>query len=65
MKEDDEGESRRQKAKEIAKMASTAMEEGGSSHLSMTLFIHDIKHQARKKILSHEQKTTCCNESFQ
>ncbi|KAF9599012.1 hypothetical protein IFM89_033357 [Coptis chinensis] len=49
MCKDDEGEMRRQKAIELAKLAREAMEEGGSSYLSMTLFMNDIKQQQLKK----------------
>ncbi|KAF9599004.1 hypothetical protein IFM89_033349 [Coptis chinensis] len=49
MHEDDEGQERRKRTKDFAKMAKEAMEEGGSSYLSMTLMIQDIKNQANKK----------------
>ncbi|KAF9599002.1 hypothetical protein IFM89_033347 [Coptis chinensis] len=49
MDENDEGEGRRRKARELAELASKAMEEGGSSYLSLTLLIEDIKHEANKR----------------
>ncbi|KAK9079334.1 hypothetical protein SSX86_001005 [Deinandra increscens subsp. villosa] len=52
MEEGKEGEERRKRAKELSKMASKAIEEGGSSHRNMTRLIEDIKNQARSKNLS-------------
>nr|UHH90531.1 UDP-glycosyltransferase [Nicotiana benthamiana] len=40
-----QGEDRRTKAKEIAKMAKRALEEGGSSYLNIEALIQDIKQQ--------------------
>ncbi|KAF9599005.1 hypothetical protein IFM89_033350 [Coptis chinensis] len=58
MDENNEGEGRRKRARELAEMASKAMEEGGSSHLSLTLLIEDIKDQASKR----ESEQTLNNE---
>ncbi|PWA60485.1 UDP-glucuronosyl/UDP-glucosyltransferase [Artemisia annua] len=43
-----EGKVRRNRAKEFGDMAKRAMEEGGSSHLNMTLMIQDIIEQLAK-----------------
>ncbi|KAI3956945.1 hypothetical protein MKX01_000979 [Papaver californicum] len=40
----EEGEERRKRAREIGVKAKKAMEEGGSSHFNMTLFIQDMMH---------------------
>ncbi|KAF6167745.1 hypothetical protein GIB67_017240 [Kingdonia uniflora] len=42
MDESEEGGKRRKKANKLGKKARIAMEEGGSSHLNITLFIQDI-----------------------
>ncbi|KAF5179527.1 Glycosyltransferase [Thalictrum thalictroides] len=57
MDEGERGEIRREKARELRKMARSAMEEGGSSHLNMTLFIQDIMHHARKKSVHSDKET--------
>ncbi|KAF8364641.1 hypothetical protein HHK36_033385 [Tetracentron sinense] len=49
MDEGEEGEERRKRARELGEMAKRAMEEGGSSHLNMTLLIQDIMHQVSEK----------------
>ncbi|XP_021908551.1 UDP-glycosyltransferase 73C1-like, partial [Carica papaya] len=46
MEEDEEGERRRQRAKELAEMAKKAVEEGGSSHRNLTMLIDDLKQQS-------------------
>ncbi|KAI3472020.1 hypothetical protein Pfo_028708 [Paulownia fortunei] len=43
MDEGEEGQERRRKARELGEMAKRAVEEGGSSHLNMTLLIEEIK----------------------
>ncbi|KAK6140121.1 hypothetical protein DH2020_026119 [Rehmannia glutinosa] len=43
MDEGEEGEERRQKAKELGEMAKRATEEGGSSYLNITLLIEEIR----------------------
>lgn len=45
MDEREEGEERRKRARELGEMAKSAMEEGGSSYLNMTLFIEEIIQQ--------------------
>ncbi|KAJ4979859.1 hypothetical protein NE237_010639 [Protea cynaroides] len=45
----EEGEVRRKKAREVGKTANRAVEEGGSSHLNISLFINDIKLHVRQK----------------
>ncbi|XP_043699200.1 UDP-glycosyltransferase 73C3-like [Telopea speciosissima] len=45
----EEGEVTKKKARELGEMARRAVEEGGSSHLNISLFIQDIKHQVVKK----------------
>lgn len=40
----EEEENRRKQAKKLAELAKKAVEEGGSSHLGITLLIHDIMH---------------------
>ncbi|KAF9599001.1 hypothetical protein IFM89_033346 [Coptis chinensis] len=52
---DDEGVERRKKAMKLAKLARVAMEEGGSSYLSMILFINDIREQQLKKTSCQKQ----------
>ncbi|KAF9599010.1 hypothetical protein IFM89_033355 [Coptis chinensis] len=52
---DDEGVERRKKTMKFAKLAREAMEEGGSSYLSMTLFINDIREQQLKKTSCQKQ----------
>ncbi|KAF2289820.1 hypothetical protein GH714_038808 [Hevea brasiliensis] len=42
MDEGEEGEDRRERATQIGKMAKSAVEEGGSSHLNMTLLIQHV-----------------------
>ncbi|KAK1403364.1 Glycosyltransferase [Heracleum sosnowskyi] len=42
MNEDEEGEDRRKRARKLSTMAKKAMEEGGSSHLNMTLLVQAI-----------------------
>ncbi|KAF6134395.1 hypothetical protein GIB67_005787 [Kingdonia uniflora] len=49
MDESEEGGKRRKKANELGKKARIAMEEGGSSHLNITLFVQDIMLQTSKK----------------
>ncbi|KAF9599003.1 hypothetical protein IFM89_033348 [Coptis chinensis] len=51
------GELRRKKARELGAMARSTMEEGGSSHLNMTLFIQDMLHHASTKLTMQEMKT--------
>ncbi|KAF8395302.1 hypothetical protein HHK36_019245 [Tetracentron sinense] len=46
MDEGEEGKERRKRARDLQEMAKKAMEVEGSSHLSMTLLIKDIMHQA-------------------
>ncbi|XP_038697312.1 UDP-glycosyltransferase 73C3-like [Tripterygium wilfordii] len=46
MSEGDEGEERRRRARELGEMAKRSVEEGGSSHLNLTLLIQDIKQQS-------------------
>lgn len=47
----DESEARRDRARELAKMAKRAVEEGGSSHLNIALLIEDlIQHGSCKGI---------------
>ncbi|KAL7247981.1 hypothetical protein ACSBR2_002810 [Camellia fascicularis] len=41
-----EGEERRERAKQLGEMARRAIEEGGSSHLNMTMLIEDIMEKA-------------------
>lgn len=45
-----EGEDRRRKAKEIAKMAKRALEEGGSSYLNIEALIQDIMQQTLSSV---------------
>ncbi|XP_042476970.1 UDP-glycosyltransferase 73C12-like [Macadamia integrifolia] len=45
----EEGELVRKKAREIGEIANRAVEEGGSSHLNIRLFIQDIMHQVTQK----------------
>ncbi|MCL7023650.1 hypothetical protein MKW94_018929 [Papaver nudicaule] len=40
----EEGEERRKRARELGEKAKKAMEEGGSSHFNMTLFMQDMMH---------------------
>ncbi|GAV58921.1 UDPGT domain-containing protein [Cephalotus follicularis] len=49
MGEGKEREERRERAKNLAKMANKAVDEGGSSYLHLTLFIEDVIHQVRDK----------------
>lgn len=42
MDTEEDGEGRRKRARELGEMAKRAMEEGGSSHINMTLMIQDI-----------------------
>ncbi|GJZ22329.1 UDP-glycosyltransferase 73E1-like protein [Tanacetum coccineum] len=42
MSKEEEGEARRERAKELGKRAKRAMEEGGSSHVNLTSMIQDI-----------------------
>ncbi|KAJ9559345.1 hypothetical protein OSB04_013959 [Centaurea solstitialis] len=48
MGKEEEGEARRKRAKELAKMSKTAMEEGGSSYVNMTYMIQDIREKIAK-----------------
>ena len=41
-----EGHERRKRAKELGKIASNAIKEGGSSYLNLTMLIQDIMHYA-------------------
>ncbi|KAL3628430.1 UDP-glucoronosyl and UDP-glucosyl transferase [Castilleja foliolosa] len=43
MEEGEEGKERRRKARELSEMAKRAVEEGGSSYLSITLLIEEVK----------------------
>ncbi|XP_015165180.1 anthocyanidin 3-O-glucosyltransferase 4-like isoform X2 [Solanum tuberosum] len=45
-----EGEDRRRKAKEIAKMAESALEEDGSSYINIETLIHDIMRQSLSSV---------------
>ncbi|XP_043702955.1 UDP-glycosyltransferase 73C12-like [Telopea speciosissima] len=45
----EEGEVVRKKAREVGEIANRAVEEWGSSHLNISLFIQDIKHQVVEK----------------
>ena len=45
-----EGEDRRRKAKVIAKMAKSALEEGGSSYINIETLIHDIMQQSLSSV---------------
>ncbi|XP_042504124.1 UDP-glycosyltransferase 73C25-like [Macadamia integrifolia] len=45
----EEGEVVRKKAREVGELAKRAVEEGGSSHLNLSLFIQDIRHQVEQK----------------
>ena len=47
MDEKNESEERRERAKELAEMATRAVEEGGSSHLNVTLLIQDIMEHSK------------------
>ncbi|KAI3696721.1 hypothetical protein L6452_29227 [Arctium lappa] len=49
MSNEEEGLARRKRAKEFGEMAKRAMEEGGSSHLNMTLMIQAITTEATNK----------------
>ncbi|KAI3989747.1 hypothetical protein MKX01_040717 [Papaver californicum] len=46
----EEGDERRRKVRELGERAKKAMEDGGSSHFNMTLFIQDIQQQGPKQI---------------
>ncbi|XP_059463418.1 UDP-glycosyltransferase 73C10-like [Corylus avellana] len=46
MDEGEEGEEMRKRARELGEMAKRAVEDGGSSHIDMTLLIQDIMQQA-------------------
>jgi hypothetical protein len=46
MDEGEGGEGRRNSARELGEMAKRAVEDGGSSHIDMTLIIQDIRLQA-------------------
>ncbi|KAK2992919.1 hypothetical protein RJ640_024073 [Escallonia rubra] len=46
MDEGEEGEERRKRARKLGEMAKRAIEEGGSSHLNLTMLIQDILEQA-------------------
>ncbi|XP_043699798.1 anthocyanidin 3-O-glucosyltransferase 4-like [Telopea speciosissima] len=46
---EEEGEVVTKKAREVGEIAIRAVEEGGSSHLNISLFIQDIKHQVVEK----------------
>ncbi|XP_043702010.1 UDP-glycosyltransferase 73C3-like [Telopea speciosissima] len=45
----EDGEVIRKKAREVGEIARKAVEEGGSSHLNISLFVQDIKHQVAEK----------------
>lgn len=47
MDENEDGIERRKRAEELAKMASNAVEEGGSSYLNVTMFIQDVMKQVQ------------------
>ncbi|KAL5709725.1 UDP-glycosyltransferase [Ranunculus cassubicifolius] len=49
MDQSSEAEERRRRARYLAEMGKCAMEEGGSSHLSITMLIQDIRHLESKK----------------
>ncbi|KAF8395299.1 hypothetical protein HHK36_019242 [Tetracentron sinense] len=49
MDEGEEGEERRKRARELGEMANRAIEEGGSSHLNITLLIQDIMRLVSEK----------------
>ncbi|XP_047316541.1 UDP-glycosyltransferase 73C6-like [Impatiens glandulifera] len=50
MDEGEEGEKRRERARELGEMAKKALDDGGSSHLQMTKFIEDIMEYDEKKM---------------
>ena len=50
MDETTESEERRKRARELAEMAKKSVEEGGSSHTNVTLFIQDILKKTRGDI---------------
>ncbi|OVA17932.1 UDP-glucuronosyl/UDP-glucosyltransferase [Macleaya cordata] len=55
----EEGEERRRRVREYAEKARKAMEEGGSSHFNMTLFIQNImRYQASKELPIPVENTT-------
>ncbi|KAI3683826.1 hypothetical protein L1987_84341 [Smallanthus sonchifolius] len=49
MNDEDEAHTRRKRAQELGEMAKRAMDEGGSSHLNMTLMIEAITEEVTKK----------------
>ncbi|KAJ4710083.1 Glycosyltransferase [Melia azedarach] len=49
MDEGKEGEDRRERARELGKKAKAAVQEGGSSHLNITLLLEDIKQEVAGK----------------
>ncbi|ESQ52304.1 hypothetical protein EUTSA_v10017544mg [Eutrema salsugineum] len=49
MGESDDAKERRRRAKELGELAHNAVEEGGSSHSNITVFLQDIMQQAQSK----------------
>lgn len=52
MDEGEEGEERRKRARKVGEMAKSAVEEGGSSYLNMTLFIQHVIEQVMSQLSS-------------
>ncbi|KAK7245051.1 hypothetical protein RIF29_39881 [Crotalaria pallida] len=56
MDETNEGEERRKRVNELAKMATNAVQKGGSSHSDATLFIQDIMQKTKRDMIPHSPK---------
>ncbi|TKY62090.1 UDP-glycosyltransferase 73C2 [Spatholobus suberectus] len=63
MDDGEESKERRERASKLSEMAKRAVENGGSSHLHMTLLIHDIMQQSSSKedikLSPEESQFTC------